>query len=445
MSSRFTRACLRQPVDRTPVWFLRQAGRYMPEYMAIRRHHSLLDICRTPALAAEVTITAAERLGVDAAIIFADLLLPLAPMGLDFEFVNGEGPVIHSPLRTLDQIRALRTDRTADLSYVAEAITRVATHFNNKAGAPSSPLDPGAPFTTTASSSSWVGCQNSMDTLGIIGFCGAPFTLASYMIEGGSSRNYIETKKLMYASGNPYNSRHPERSATREVEGPRGFPSHERPPHLSPNEPPSPSEPWALDPEPSSAWPLLMSTLITVLTDFAAQQVAAGADVIQVFDSWAGALSVPDYRAYALAPTTELIRRIQALGVPVIYFGVDTASLLPTFRELGADVVGLDWRIPLDHGWRALGLRPDGTAPTAIQGNLDPITLFAPDDILEARVLEILSLAAGRPGHIFNLGHGIVPNTPVEQVLRVVDLIKRHGHTTPRAPHEATSDWAIRA
>ncbi|HTV09524.1 MAG TPA: uroporphyrinogen decarboxylase [Candidatus Aquilonibacter sp.] len=370
-ASRFIRACLRQPVDRTPVWFLRQAGRYMPEYMAVRKHHSLLDICRTPALAAEVTITAAERLGVDAAIIFADLLLPLTPMGLDFEFVNGEGPVIHQPLRTLDQIRALRTDRTPELSYVAEAITRVASHFNNKSTSP-----------------------DSMDTLGIIGFCGAPFTLASYMIEGGSSRNYIETKKLMYGD--------------------------------------------------TQSWPILMDKLVTVLTDFAAQQVSAGADVIQVFDSWAGALSVADYRAYALAPTTELIRRIQALGVPVIYFGVDTASLLPTFRETGADVIGLDWRVPLDTGWRALGLRPDGTAPVAVQGNLDPITLFAPEAVLEARVQEILAQAANRPGHIFNLGHGIVPNTPVDAVLRVVDLIKRHTHPTPHAPNEV-SDWAIRA
>jgi uroporphyrinogen decarboxylase len=242
-----------------------------------------------------------------------------------------------------------------------------------------------------------------MDTLGIIGFCGAPFTLASYMIEGASSRNYIETKKLMYASG------------------------------------PAPAGPLALGPGPSSAWPLLMDKLVTVLADFAAQQVSAGADVIQVFDSWAGALSVADYRAYALAPTTELIRRIQALGVPVIYFGVDTASLLPTFRETGADVIGLDWRIPLDAGWRAIGHN------TAIQGNLDPITLFAPDDVLEARVLEILAQAANRPGHILNLGHGIVPNTPVESVLRVVDLIKRHGHPTPHTPDEATSDWAIRA
>jgi uroporphyrinogen decarboxylase len=396
-TSRFIRACLRQPVDRTPVWFLRQAGRYMPEYMAVRRHHSLLDICRTPSLAAEVTITAAERLGVDAAIIFADLLLPLTPMGLDFEFINGEGPVIHHPLRTLDQIRALRTDRTAQLTYVAEAITRVATHFNSKR--PSSPESP--------------------DTLGIIGFCGAPFTLASYMIEGASSRNYIETKQLMYGSSPTTNelSSRPEREArsgeTPVFEGRSG-------PH-------------------SAAWPLLMDKLVTVLTDFAAQQVSAGADVIQVFDSWAGALSVSDYRAYALAPTTELIRRIQALGVPVIYFGVDTASLLPTFRETAADVLGLDWRIPLDQGWRAIGHN------TAVQGNLDPITLFAPAEVLEARVLEILAQAANRPGHIFNLGHGIVPNTPVDAVLRVVDLIKRHGQTTPRAPHEATSDWAIRA
>jgi uroporphyrinogen decarboxylase len=190
-----------------------------------------------------------------------------------------------------------------------------------------------------------------------------------------------------------------------------------------------------------------MDKLITVLTEYAAQQVQAGADVIQVFDSWAGTLSVADYRDYALAPTTELIRRIQALGVPVIYFGVDTASLLPTFRETGADVIGLDWRIPLDQGWRALGadLHSTATPPIAIQGNLDPITLFAPDAILEARVKEILTLAAGRPGHIFNLGHGIVPNTPVDSVLHVVDLIKRHGHTTPHAPNEATSDWAIRA
>ncbi|HXS12777.1 MAG TPA: uroporphyrinogen decarboxylase family protein, partial [Acidobacteriaceae bacterium] len=352
-TSRFIRACLRQPVDRTPVWFLRQAGRYMPEYMAVRKHHSLLDICRTPSLAAEVTITAAERLGVDAAIIFADLLLPLTPMGLDFEFVNGEGPVIHHPLRTLDQIRALRTDRTPELSYVAEAITKVAAHFNNRASASSSAVasralkgtgfSPAPALKGTSSPLKGTGFSpapslkgassalkgtgfspsvpptpgsgalapegifpENQDTLGIIGFCGAPFTLASYMIEGGSSRNYIETKKLMYASS---------------TSGPR--PSALGP---EPGAPRLDSETWARGRDTNAAsWPLLMDTLVTVLADFARQQVEAGADVIQVFDSWAGALSVADYRAYALAPTTELIRRIQALGVPVIYFGVDTA------------------------------------------------------------------------------------------------------------------------
>ena len=340
--SRFVRACLRRPVDRTPVWFLRQAGRYMPEYMAVRKHHTLLEICRTPEIAAEVTITAAERLGVDAAIIFADLLLPFTPMGLEFEFLAGEGPIVHRPVRTVEQIRALRTDRVAELGYVARAIEQVAAHF-------SAPRADG-------------------DQVGIIGFCGAPFTLASYMIEGGSSRNYVETKKLMYGD--------------------------------------------------TAAWPLLMEKLVTVLVGFAEQQVEAGADVIQIFDSWAGALSVTDYRQYVLPATTELVRRVQGLGVPVIYFGVETASLLPSMSETGADVIGLDWRVPLDVGWKAVG------PGCAVQGNLDPITLFAPDEVLKTRVREVLDAAAGRPGHIFNLGHGIVPGTPVESVIKVVEWVK---------------------
>jgi uroporphyrinogen decarboxylase len=364
-SSRFVRACLRQPVDRTPVWFLRQAGRYMPEYMAVRRHHSLLDICRTPEIAAEVTITAAERLGVDAAIIFADLLLPLTPMGLDFEFIAGEGPVVKTPLRTEEQVRALRTDRAGDLSYVARAIEKVVAHF-------STPRSDG-------------------DQLGIIGFCGAPFTLASYMIEGGSSRNYLEAKRMMYSSG--------------------------------------------------AAWPMLMEKLVEILSVFAQQQVEAGADVIQIFDSWAGALSVEDYRQYCLAPTTELVRRVRALGVPVIYFGVDTASLLPSMRETGADVIGLDWRIPLDEGWRAVG------TGCAVQGNLDPIALFAPEEVLRNRVREVLCAANGRSGHIFNLGHGIVPETSVESVLRVVEWVKEFGvaNSVPKSPTELVNDWAVRA
>jgi uroporphyrinogen decarboxylase len=348
----------------------------MPEYMAVRRHHTLLEICRTPHIAAEVTITAAERLGVDAAIIFADLLLPVTPMGLDFEFVANEGPVIHAPIRTAAQARALRTDRTGDLIYVSQAIEQVTAHFASRPR--TEPLHP------------------RPNQLGIIGFCGAPFTLASYMIEGGSSRNYIETKKLMYASTPATN--------------PGAL-------HLA-------SEMWDSGHQrsgatESSAWPILMEKLVTVLADFAAQQVEAGADVIQVFDSWVGALSPSDYRQYVLAPTTELIQRIRALGVPVIYFGVDTASLLPAMRETGADVLGLDWRTPLDHAWRTLG------HAVAVQGNLDPITLFAPEAVLQARVAEVLAAAAGRPGHIFNLGHGIVPETPVEAVLQVVEQIKQ--------------------
>ncbi|WP_183809694.1 uroporphyrinogen decarboxylase [Tunturibacter empetritectus] len=344
--SRFVRACLRRPVDRTPVWFLRQAGRYMPEYMAVRKHHSLLEICRTPEIAAEVTITAAERLGVDAAIIFADLLLPFTPMGLDFEFVAGEGPVVHTPMRTLEHVKALRTDRVEELQYVARAIEKVAKHF-------AAPRADG-------------------DELGIIGFCGAPWTLAGYMIEGGKQgggdRNYIETKKMMYSDG--------------------------------------------------AAWSLLMEKIVTVLVAYAQQQVEAGADVIQVFDSWVGKLSVRDYRQYCLGWTTELVERIKTLGVPVIYFGVETASLLPAMSETGADVIGLDWRTPLDAGWKAVG------AGCAVQGNLDPIALFANEEVLKEQVREILAAAGGRPGHIFNLGHGIVPGTPVENVIRVVEWVK---------------------
>ena len=366
--SRFVRACLRQRVDRTPVWFLRQAGRYMPEYMAVRKHHSLLDICRTPDLAAEVTITAAERLGVDAAIIFADLLLPLTPMGIDFEFVANEGPQIHTPLRTAEQALNLRTDRTGELSYVGRAIEKVCSYFAVR------------PRTEAR--------YPRPDTLGIIGFCGAPFTLASYMIEGGSSRSYVETKKLMY--GSPRTGEYPFKGDSGSYSLTNG----------------------------SDAWSILMDKLITVLTDYVAQQVEAGADVIQVFDSWVGALSPSDYREYALAPTTRLIRNIKALGVPVIYFGVETSTLLPLMRQTGCDVLGLDWRTPIDRSWRELGYE------VAVQGNLDPISLFAPERVLESRVAEILIAVDKRPGHIFNLGHGIVPGTPVESVLQVVQQLK---------------------
>jgi uroporphyrinogen decarboxylase len=340
-AQRFLRACMRQPVDVTPVWFLRQAGRYMAEYQAIRRHHSLLEICRTPQLAAEVTITAAEKLDVDAAIIFADLLLPFSPMGLDFEFVNGEGPVVHKPVRTAADIDRLSIDRAAELGYVSEGIRAVAAHFK--------------------------------DRLGIIGFCGAPYTLASYMIEGCGSRSWIHTKTLMYR-----------------------------------------------DP---GAFRTLLERLIQVLVPYCQQQVEGGADVIQIFDSWAGALSVEDYREFVLPLTTGFIRRVQSFGVPVIYFGVDTASLLPAMRSTGADVLGLDWRDPLNLAWANVN------HACAVQGNLDPITLFAPHDLLRNRVHSILSQAAGRPGHIFNVGHGIVPGTPVENVQAAVRFVREYAPT----------------
>jgi uroporphyrinogen decarboxylase len=343
--NRFLRACRRRPVDRTPVWFLRQAGRYMREYREVRKHHTLVEICKQPELAAEVTITAAEKLGVDAAIIFADLLLPLEPMGLPFEFQAGEGPVIAQPVRTLEHVMALRTDRAGELEYVARAIQKVAAHFRAR--------------------------------LGMIGFCGAPYTLASYMIEGGGTRNYLETKRMMY--GNP------------------------------------------------AAWSALLDKLVAVLAEFCRLQIEGGADVIQVFDSWVGSLSLADYRQYAWEASRRLIRAIQQLGVPVIYFGVETSGLLEAMAATGAEVIGLDWRQPLDVGWRAVG------HGCAVQGNLDPITLFAPLQILEQRVKEILRAADGRLGHIFNLGHGIVPETPVEHVQAVVKIVHDFRREADRA------------
>src|ERR1700724_545885 len=245
-NSLFVRACKSQPVERTPVWFMRQAGRYMPEYRAVRKQHSLLEICKKPALAAEVTITAAEFLGVDAAIIFADLLLPLEVMGLPFHFSAGEGPVIERPVREQADISRLRTEGAADLGYVSEAVRLVSKHFGSR--------------------------------LPVIGFCGAPFTLASYMIEGGGSRNYVHAKKMMYSS--------------------------------------------------PAVWDELMRKLVAVVSEYAAQQVHAGADVIQIFDSWVGCLSVEDYRRYVLPRTTELVKAVQKTGVPVIYFGTDSSTLL---------------------------------------------------------------------------------------------------------------------
>jgi uroporphyrinogen decarboxylase len=334
--SHFAKACRAQPVDRTPVWFMRQAGRYMPEYRAVRKQYSLIEICKQPKVAADVTITAAEILGVDAAIIFADLLLPLEVMGLPFHFSAGEGPVIEKPVRVQEDVNRLSIDHAADLGYVSEAVGLVCRHFGKR--------------------------------LPVIGFCGAPFTLASYMIEGSGSRNYVHTKQLMYSS-----------------------------------------------PE---TWDELLCKLVAVTSEYAAEQVRAGADAIQIFDSWVGCLSVEDYRRYVLPRTTELVKKLQASGAPVIYFGTDTATLLSSMQQTGADVIGLDWRIPLDEGWASLGNK------NAVQGNLDPVLLFAGWQELKSRAEDILRRAGGRPGHIFNLGHGILPETPVENVRALAKFVQ---------------------
>jgi uroporphyrinogen decarboxylase len=321
---------------------MRQAGRYLPEYRAIRKKHSLLEICKAPQLAAEVTILAAEILPVDAAIVFADLLLPLEVMGLPFHFSADEGPVITRPVRRPEDVARLRTDSADDLGYVAEAVGIVAKHFGSH--------------------------------LPVIGFCGAPFTLASYMIEGGGSKHYIHTKKMMYL------------------------------------------QPQAFD--------QLLEKLVSVACHYAVEQVRSGADVIQVFDSWVGCLSVDDYRRYVLPRTGELIRGLQQTGVPVIYFGTDTSTLLGAMKETGAEVIGLDWRIPLDQGWEVVGSRG------AVQGNLDPVALFSDRQYVLVCAQEILDRAGGRNGHIFNLGHGILPETPVENVKAVAEYVHEHSSRT---------------
>jgi uroporphyrinogen decarboxylase len=336
--ARFLRACRKEPVDATPVWFMRQAGRYMPEYRAVRARHGILEICKQPELAAQVTATAAERLGVDAAIIFADLLLPVEPMGLKLRFAAGEGPHMENPLRDAGGVERLRTDGAGELDFVAEAIRRVHRHFNGR--------------------------------LPVIGFAGAPFTLASYMIEGGGSRHYRHTKALLY------------------------------------------TEP--------ALWAKLMEKLCAVLEPYLLAQVEAGARAIMLFDSWVGCLPLEDYRRGVLPYSRRLVEGVQRRGVPVIHFGTGTAHLLEAMDAAGAAVLGVDWRLPLGRAWERVNYRP------AIQGNLDPVALFAPLPELRGRVEEVLIEAGGRPGHIFNLGHGILPDTPVKNVRAVVEMVHEY-------------------
>jgi uroporphyrinogen decarboxylase len=317
---------------------MRQAGRYLPEYQEVRAGHSILDVCKTPALAVEVTLQPVRRFAVDAAIIFADILLPLEPMGLSLEFATGEGPVIANPVRSADDVGALKQVRPeADLGFVLESIRQTRAALAGE--------------------------------VPLIGFAGAPFTLASYAIEGGGSRNYIETKRLMYR-----------------------------------------------DPE---AWHDLMARLADAVAAFLVAQVAAGAQAVQLFDSWVGALSPDDYAEYAYPYTQRIFTALADCGVPRIHFGTGASTLLPLMANAGCDVIGLDWRISLDEGWAAAG------HDLAVQGNLDPVALFAPEQEIERRVLDVVKRADGRPGHIFNLGHGILPETPPEAVGFVADLVHR--------------------
>jgi uroporphyrinogen decarboxylase len=339
-NSVFMRACRREPVPYTPIWLMRQAGRYMREYREVRARTTFLELCKNPSLAAEVTVTAVERLGVDAAIIFADILLILEPMGIDLEFARGEGPVIHNPVRNASDVdRLLEVEDVSALEFVNEAIRQT-----RQALKPDIPL---------------------------IGFCGAPFTLASYLIEGGSSKNYVQTKQLMYND--------------------------------------------------AGAWHAMMSLISRALAKYLNAQIAAGAQAVQLFDSWVGCLSPDDYREFVLPHTRDVIRDVTA-GVPVIHFGTGTTSLLELMREAGGDVIGLDWRVRLNEGWERVG------HAVAVMGNLDPVVLFAKQDVLREQARRILDQAAGRNGHIFNLGHGILPETPVENVIALVEMVREMSH-----------------
>jgi uroporphyrinogen decarboxylase len=336
MWDRFLRACRREPVDRTPVWFMRQAGRYMQEYRDIRKKHTLLEICRNAELCTEVTLQPVRAHRVDAAILFADILLPLEPMGAPFEFAQGEGPVVHQPVRTPQDVDRLRVIEAEEgLDYVLRAIRMIRGELDGK-----TPL---------------------------IGFAGAPFTLASYLIEGGKSSQYVLTKQFMY------------------------------------------SEP--------EAWDRLMGKLAEVVRRYLLAQIEAGAQAVQLFDSWVGSLAPEDYRERILPHVAHILKSVEQAGVPVIHFGTGTTSLLELQKEAGGNVIGIDFRSTLTEAHRRLG------DDVAYQGNLEPMLLLAPWDLLARRTASILEEGKKLPGHVFNLGHGIVPQVDPNVVTRLVEFI----------------------
>ncbi|MFO7246222.1 MAG: uroporphyrinogen decarboxylase [Thermaerobacter sp.] len=339
---RFLAACRRRPTDRTPVWFMRQAGRIFPEYRALRERYDFLTLCRTPDLITQVTLMPLEPLGVDAAIIFADIMLPLEALGIAYDLREGTGPVIQQPVRTAaDVARLARRDPREANAYLYEGIRQVKRELGGR--------------------------------LPLIGFAGAPFTLACYLVEGRSSREFTRARALMH--GDP------------------------------------------------AAWHALMDVLSDTILDYLRAQVEAGVDAVQLFDSWVGGLSPWDYEEFVMPYSARILQGLAGTGVPRIHFGTGTATLLPLMARAGADVVGVDWRIGLDEAWDRIG------PGYAVQGNLDPAVLLGPWEAVERRARDVLRRVGGRPGHIFNLGHGVLPGTPVDHLRRLVELV----HSTTAA------------
>ena len=337
-SSPFLMACRRKPTDYTPIWLMRQAGRYMKEYRELRKKYSFLEMCKTPEVAAEVTLLPVDQLNVDAAIIFADILLPLEPMGIEFEFAANEGPIFRTPIREMKQIERLRIiGPEEDLPFLMEAIRIVRRELDEK--------------------------------IPLIGFSGAPFTLASYVIEGGHSKNYTLTKGMMYGA--------------------------------------------------PAAWNGLMEKISEVLIRYLNAQIRAGVQALQVFDSWVGCLSPRDYEEYVLPYSKKVIEGVDK-KVPLIHFATSSSTLLKLMKRAGGDVIGVDWRVEIGEAWDFIGY------DVAIQGNLDPVALFGPVDLIEKEVKRILDRINGRPGHIFNLGHGILPNTPVDHVAALIETVHHY-------------------
>lgn len=332
----FLRACRLEETERTPVWLMRQAGRYMKEYQDLRKKHGFVGMYKKPEVAVEVTLQPVRALGVDAAILFSDILVPVEAMGIDVKFVEGEGPVLRTKSRKRADVDSWRVpDPDTHVPFVFEAIKLLRKRLE----------------------------------VPLIGFSGAPFTLASYVIEGGGSRDYIKTKSMMY------------------------------------NEP--------------ALWKAIMDKLTKTVASYVKAQVDAGVHALQIFDSWAGCLAPADYKRFVQPYTKKVIDSIKG-EVPVIHFGTSTASLLELMREAGGDVIGVDWRINLDDAWSRIGY------DRGIQGNLDPVALYGPQKEIAKRVKDILERAGGRPGHVFNLGHGILPSTPVENVKHMVKAVKKY-------------------